>query len=97
MTHPSERRRAHTFHIHGHKWKFDPRELDSRTNSYVGHIVPGHAEDLLLIGGAGGIFNCPGDYMYRSGNIRWDIEQGMWGIIRVHDKIQPHLPRLDEI
>lgn len=97
LTHPSERRRSHTFHIHGHKWKFDPRELDSRTDSYVGHVVPGHAEDLLLIGGAGGICHFPGDYMYRSGNIRWDIEQGMWGIIRVHDKIQPHLPSLDEV
>ena len=39
----------------------------------------------------------PGDYMYRSGNIRWDIELGIWGIMRVLKKdnkiiasLQPH-------
>ncbi|MCM3789962.1 hypothetical protein M3221_16340 [Domibacillus indicus] len=31
-----------------------------------------------------------------SGNIRWGIEQGMWGIILVHDRFQPHLPLLDK-
>ena len=94
LTNPSERRRAHTFHLHGHEWKFDPRDLDSRNQSFVGHIVAGDAQDLLIIGGAGGRLNFPGDYMYRAGNIRWDIEQGMWGIIRVHDQIQPYLPVL---
>ncbi|MDQ0218908.1 copper oxidase [Peribacillus cavernae] len=94
LANPSERRRAHTFHLHGHSWKFNPRNLSSRIDSFVGHMVPGSTDDLLLIGGAGGIFNFPGDYMYRSGNIRWDIEQGMWGIFRVHEKDQPHLPRL---
>lgn len=95
LTTPSERRRAHTFHLHGHNWKFDPRDIDSRIDSYVGHMVAGVTEDLHLIGGAGGMFNYPGDYMYRSGNIRWDIEQGMWGIMRVHSHIQPHLPPLE--
>jgi manganese oxidase len=32
--------------------------------------------------------------MYRSGNIQWDIEQGMWGIMRVYNALQEHLPRL---
>jgi manganese oxidase len=96
LTIPSERRRAHTFHIHGHNWKFDSRDLDSRVVSVVGHLIAGATENLPLIGGAGGTFNYPGDYMYRSGNIRWDIEQGMWGIIRVHDRIQPHLPKLED-
>ncbi|WP_046175724.1 multicopper oxidase domain-containing protein [Domibacillus indicus] len=95
LTNPSERRRTHTFHLHGHNWKQDPRELDSSDVSVVGHMVAGEAHDLYLLGGAGGTFNYPGDYMYRSGNIRWDIEQGMWGIIRVHSKPQPHLPPLD--
>ncbi|WP_409305804.1 copper oxidase [Peribacillus sp. SCS-155] len=93
---PSERRRTHTFHLHGHYWKFDPRDIDSRVQSFVGHLIAGDDEDLLLIGGAGGIFNFPGDYMYRAGNIRWDIEQGMWGILRVHSTLQPHLPKLND-
>ncbi|MCM3408560.1 multicopper oxidase domain-containing protein [Metabacillus litoralis] len=96
LTNPSERRRSHTFTLHGHSWKFDPRDLDSRVQSFIGHIIAGAAENLPLIGGAGGIFNFPGDYMYRSGNVRWDIEQGMWGIIRVHDEEQNHLPKLKD-
>lgn len=96
LTNPSERRRSHTFHLHGHKWKFDAKDIDSRVTSFVGHIIAGAAENLEIIGGAGGIFNFPGDYMYRSGNIRWDIEQGMWGIIRVHEELQKHLPTLKE-
>ncbi|RFU64607.1 copper oxidase [Bacillus sp. V59.32b] len=95
LVNPSERRRAHTFHLHGHYWRFDDNDLESRIESFVGHIVPGHTDDLRLIGGAGGIFQFPGDYMYRSGNIRWDIEQGMWGIMRVHGSFQPHLPKLE--
>ncbi|RFU61745.1 cupredoxin domain-containing protein [Peribacillus glennii] len=95
LANPSERRRSHTFHIHGHQWKFNPLDVFSRNVSFVGHSVAGATDDLFLIGGAGGILNFPGDYMYRSGNVRWDIEQGMWGIIRVHGKPQPHLPLLE--
>lgn len=25
----------------------------------------------------------PGDYLYRSGSLKWDVESGMWGILRV--------------
>lgn len=25
----------------------------------------------------------PGDYLYRSGSLKWDVESGMWGIFRV--------------
>lgn len=27
----------------------------------------------------------PGDYLYRSSIIKWDIESGMWGILRIKD------------
>lgn len=94
LTNPSERRRAHTFHLHGHYWKFDQKDIDSKIGSFVGFLVAGHTDDLPLIGGAGGVFQTAGDYMYRSGNITWDIEQGMWGIFRVHECEQPHLRKL---
>lgn len=29
---------------------------------------------------------CPGDYLYRSGSLKWDVESGMWGIFRVMKK-----------
>ncbi|WP_246938570.1 multicopper oxidase domain-containing protein [Bacillus pinisoli] len=91
---PSERRRTHTFHLHGHYWRFDPKDLNSRKESFVGFNVMGRKADLELIGGAGGSYNYPGDYMYRSGNIMWDIELGMWGIMRVHQRLMEHLPPL---
>ena len=25
----------------------------------------------------------PGDYLYRSGSLRWDVESGLWGILRI--------------
>lgn len=91
LVNPSERRRAHTFHLHGHYWNTDDKDIFSQVKSIEDHVVLGHARDLQLHYGAGSFFNFPGDYMYRSGNIRWDIEQGMWGIIRVHKNKQVHL------
>ncbi|KKI91024.1 multicopper oxidase [Bacillus sp. SA1-12] len=94
LVNPSERRRAHGFHVHGHYWNTDDNDIFSQVKSSEDHIVLGRTRDLRLHYGAGSFYNFPGDYMYRSGNIRWDIEQGMWGIIRVHKNRQNHLPPL---
>lgn len=91
---PAERRRSHTFHLHGHRWRFDWKDIISRTESFVGFNVAGGKRNLELLGGAGAYSGFPGDYMYRSGNIQWDIEQGMWGIMRVHGERKKHLPPL---
>lgn len=93
---PAERRRSHTFHLHGHRWKSDSKNIHSRTESYVGFNVAGAKRNLELLGGAGAYNGFPGDFMYRSGNIRWDIEQGMWGIMRVFEELKKHLPKLDQ-
>jgi manganese oxidase len=93
---PAERRRTHTFMLHGHLWRFDVKDINSRVESFVGFNVAGSKRDLELFGGAGGHHGYPGDYMYRSGNIMWDIEQGMWGIMRVHPNSQKHLPPLEK-
>ena len=29
---------------------------------------------------------CPGDYLYRSGSLKWDVESGMWGIFWIKKK-----------
>ncbi|MGG3802607.1 multicopper oxidase domain-containing protein [Metabacillus fastidiosus] len=95
LVNPSERRRAHGFHLHGHYWKMDSRDIASSIKSIEGEIVTGHTVNLPLLYGAGSFYNFPGDYMYRSGNIRWDIEQGMWGIMRVLNKKKKHLLPLE--
>ncbi|WP_046180176.1 multicopper oxidase domain-containing protein [Domibacillus tundrae] len=93
---PAERRRSHTFHLHGHRWRFDVKDINSRVESFVGFNIAGAVRNLELYGGAGAYQKHPGDYLYRSGNIQWDIEQGMWGIMRVHAQSQKHLPALKE-
>lgn len=45
-----------------------------------GAISVGNVYNLELQGGAS---DCPGDYLYRSGSLRWDVESGMWGILRI--------------
>ncbi|WP_227394890.1 cupredoxin domain-containing protein [Jeotgalibacillus aurantiacus] len=94
LTNPSERRRSHTFRLHGHYWNTDAMDLTSQTKSFDGHIITGHAADLKLHYGAGSYYGFSGDYLYRSGNIQWDIEIGMWGLFRVYERWQKHLPPL---
>ncbi|MCA1032564.1 multicopper oxidase domain-containing protein [Bacillus timonensis] len=97
MVMPSERRRTHTFHIHGHRWKVDPFKIHSAFTSVTGLNTAGSKLDAYLEGGAGGKHKYPGDYMYRVGNILWGIESGMWGIIRVHETLQCQLARLSDL
>lgn len=93
---PAERRRTHTFHLHGHRFRSEEKNSYSTTASFVGVNTAGSVSNLELLGGAGAYLGFPGDYMYRAGNILWDIEQGMWGILRVHNEIQDHLPPLQQ-
>ncbi|MCP8615273.1 multicopper oxidase domain-containing protein [Salirhabdus salicampi] len=84
---PSERRRTHTFHLHGHRWRLNPNNMNSAYSSVHGLNTVGSKLDAYIEGGAGGKFKHPGDYMYRAGNIMWSLESGMWGLLRVHDQI----------
>jgi manganese oxidase len=97
MLMPSERRRTHTFHLHGHRWRMDPMDVNSTYTSSIGLNTVGSKLDAYIEGGAGGKLGYPGDYLYRAGNILWSLESGMWGIMRVHDTLQPHLKSLNDI
>ncbi|MCL7746117.1 multicopper oxidase domain-containing protein [Halalkalibacter alkaliphilus] len=94
---PAERRRSNSFHIHGHYWRSDSEDVDSVFKSVRGQNIIGEKLDARLTGGAGGTYHYPGDYLYRTGNIRWNVELGLWGIMRVHDKLQAHLPPIKDI
>lgn len=80
---PSDKPRAHTFTIHAHQFLRSKKDINSSVASFKGESTVGTNDDFLLFYGAGGLSQQPGDYMYRSGNIRWDIELGLWGIFRV--------------
>ena len=76
---PADKPRNVSFNIHGHTWKeMDERECTQRI-PLQGAISIGNSFDIELDCGAGE----PGDYLYRSGSLKWDVESGMWGIFRV--------------
>ncbi|ARU62038.1 copper oxidase [Tumebacillus avium] len=92
---PADRARGHAFHIHGHTWLRSPQDLHSTIVPVKGQNTVGTADSFYLTFGAGGMLAIPGDYLYRSGNIRWDIELGMWGIMRVLGDKLPFLAPLE--
>lgn len=80
---PSDKPRTHTFTIHGHKFFRSREDMNSSIISADGFNTVGSNDNFELLYGAGGLLREAGDYLYRSGLIRWDIELGMWGIMRV--------------
>ncbi len=77
---PGDKPRNVGFTIHGHQWKAQPDDPFSRMISNQGAISVGNVFNMELDKGAS---QYPGDYLYRSGSLKWDIESGMWGILRV--------------
>lgn len=76
---PADKPRNVGFSIHGNEWKQQPEDPFSRVIPVQGAISIGNTFNMELKDGA----CCPGDYLYRSGSLKWDIESGMWGIFRV--------------
>ena len=76
---PADKPRNVSFCIHGHQWKQQPKGPHSRVISVQGAVSVGNTFNMELKDGA----SCPGDYLYRSGSFKWDVESGMWGIFRV--------------
>lgn len=76
---PADKPRNVGFAIHGHEWKEQPNDPHSRTIPLQGGVSIGNTFNMELKEGA----SCPGDYLYRSGSLKWDVESGMWGIFRV--------------
>lgn len=76
---PADKPRNVGFCIHGHEWKeVDERACIDRISAQ-GAISIGNTFDMELENGSSGA----GDYLYRSGSLKWDVESGMWGIFRV--------------
>lgn len=76
---PADKPRNVGFCIHGHELKEQPEIVNSKVVSTKGAISIGNTFNMEMKDGA----SCPGDYLYRSGSLKWDVESGMWGIFRV--------------
>lgn len=80
---PADKPRNISFVMHGHNWRAQPDDPFSTIISAQGAISVGGVYNIELQNGAS---NIPGDYLYRSGSLRWDVESGMWGIFRVMNR-----------
>lgn len=90
---PGDKPRNHSFVLHGHTWKAQYSDPFSDIISVQGAISVGNVFNIILEGGAN---ENPGDYAYRSGIFRWDLELGMWGILRVLYKISRFVKTINE-
>ncbi len=89
---PADKPRNHCFVLHGHSWRAQFSDPFSNIISAQGAISVGNVFNIHLEGGA----SCfPGDYAYRSGLFRWDLELGMWGIFRVLGEIDDDLAEIN--
>lgn len=77
---PADKPRNISFALHGHTWKAQQNDQLSNTVSIQGSVSVGGSYTIELENGASPL---PGDYQYRSGSLKWDVESGMWGIFRV--------------
>ncbi|WP_055669786.1 multicopper oxidase domain-containing protein [Desnuesiella massiliensis] len=90
---PADKPRNHSFVLHGHSWRAQYSDPFSDIISVQGAISVGNVFNVLLEGGAN---EKPGDYAYRSGIFRWDVELGMWGIFRIYDRIYKNLKVIND-
>lgn len=80
---PASQSRAIPLFVHNQLSHNEPTSLNSQTLGVYGAITVGGTRNLQLIKQENRIKVEPGDYMYQSTSITWDIEQGMWGIMRL--------------
>lgn len=78
---PADKPRNIGFVLHGHLWRAQPDDPFTRIIPVQGAISVGNVFNIEPER-----TNCPGDYLYRSGSLRWDVESGMWGILRVANR-----------
>lgn len=76
---PADKPRNVGFAIHDHVWAEQPEDPFSRVIPLQGAVSIGSNYEMEPMCGV----SCPGDYLYRSGSLKWDVESGMWGILRV--------------
>ena len=89
-----DRGRAHSFLLHGHEWFSQRLDPNSTRTSVQDGLMPGRAFTFELgptggaphpDGGAGGRQRRAGDYLFRDGNLMNQVNQGLWGLLRVHE------------
>lgn len=71
--------RNHSFTVHAHVWPEWPGVVYTPIIASVAGVTSGSVFTLNLKNSK----QAPGDHAYRSGVLRWDVSQGLWGILRL--------------
>jgi manganese oxidase len=75
----ADKPRNHSFTIHGHAWREWPHQNDrSPVVSSEGGLSCGSVRSYEFLSNQEA-----GDYIYRSGVLKWAVAQGLWGILRI--------------
>jgi hypothetical protein len=89
----ADKPRNHSFNIHAHAFYLEkdieatnpnPNSNDPQTlikTSSIGGLTTGSVHNLFFKAN-----RVPGDYAYRTGVLKWHLEQGLWGILRVEEE-----------
>lgn len=81
---PQDKPRGHSFNLHGHSWKHESNDPDSTVINTQAGFDTGRAFNLDLIDGAGSsLFS--GDFLYKCSVFFNHLNDGLWGILRVHE------------
>lgn len=74
----ADKPRNHSFTVHGHVRESAPHLGDqSPVTGSLAALSTGSVRNLSFVAGKAG------DYVYRTGVLRWALSQGLWGIIRI--------------
>ena len=86
----ADKPRGFSFHMAGHNFNMtgtlsqDPVNRTITMDGVTHALTVSKAFDLELIGGAGGLQNKTGDYIYQDMKLKKYLEGGTWGILRVN-------------
>jgi hypothetical protein len=92
---PADHPRQHGFTLFGHHWQFEPwvdssKQMGNNPNTFeIGSYSGiGPTRHLNILTTAGGAFQHPGDYLYRTQE-SFKFTGGLWGIFRVSATAPP--------
>lgn len=72
----ADRGRNHSFEVHGQTWPME-EHLDGPRVGSIGALSAGSVRSLRFTA------DRRGDWAYRTGQLRWGLSEGLWGLIRV--------------
>ncbi|RRJ29490.1 multicopper oxidase domain-containing protein [Halocatena pleomorpha] len=79
----ADKARGLSFHLSEHQWRRFTQVADSPIIGVDDRFTVGSADQLDMVSGAGGLAECPGDFLYGELKERRRLEGGFWGIFRV--------------